>query len=223
MGRGGDRSELSDRAAEKYQRRLRSRVAILGTLADLHTEPIRYNLTTLTRLVGELGPDLLCAELRRDHWERGDWSQAPVEYREALIPLAQRTHIVIVPIQDGEGCKLVTPLEGSLLGPRQAIIRGLDGLLRGLQRLVDGPQGVNSGIFGHVCDMICALEACVCGAATRRAWDAANRELLENVLWAVRRDPGVRVLVTVDCRRRHRLVEWLRRSDEVELVDFWKL
>lgn len=216
-------TELPAHAEEMRGPRIKTRIAVLGTLAELHKEPIRYNLNTLARLVEELGPDLLCAELRRDQWERGDWSRMPVEYREALIPLAERTNIVIVPIQNGAGCELVAPREGPLLGLRRTILRGLDGVLRALQWLVDGPRGVNSGVFGHVCDMICALEAWTCGAATWRAWDAANRELWENILRAVRRDPGVRVLVTVDCRRRHRLVEWLRRSDEVELVDFWKL
>ena len=44
----------------------KTRVAVLGTLADLHREPIRYNLACLTDLVEELNPDLLFAELPRD-------------------------------------------------------------------------------------------------------------------------------------------------------------
>ena len=36
-------------------------------------------------------------------WEAGDVSDAPIEYREALIPLAARTNIVIVPIQECGG------------------------------------------------------------------------------------------------------------------------
>lgn len=199
----------------------KTRIALLGTLGDLHCESIRYNLASLTRLVEILNPDVLCAQLRRDHWERGQWNQVPVEYREALIPLAGRTDIVIVPIQNGEGGELAAPQQGSLLGPRRVIVRGLDGFLRTLQRLVDGPRGVNSSLFGRICTLICALEAWICGAATRQAWEAGNRELLDNILRVVQRDPGIRVLVTVDCRRRQRLAEWLRRRGEVELVDFW--
>jgi hypothetical protein len=198
-------------------------IAVLGTLAELHREPIRYNLACLTRLVEELNPDLLCAELRRDAWEGGDWATLPVEYREALIPLAARTNIVIVPIQGPAGCGLGAPQTGPVLGLRRSVARWLDDLLRWLQRRADGPYAINSGAFGHLCHAICLLEAWNGGVAVRRAWQAANRALLENILAAVRRDPGVRVLVSVDCRRRHQLAASLRHLDEVELVDVWKL
>jgi len=201
----------------------KTRIAVLGTLAELHREPIRYNLACLTRLVEELNPDLLCAELPREVWESGDTSDAPVEYREALIPLAARTNIVIVPIQGAAGCAPVTAQNGRMARPRRAILRRLDGLLRWFQRRADEPRAIHSGAFGHLCHTICLLEAWVGGPATRHAWDAANRVLLKNVLAAVRRDPGVRVLVTVDCRRWHQLVERLRHMDEVELVAYWEL
>jgi hypothetical protein len=129
----------------------KTRVAVLGTLADLHREPIRYNLACLTRLVEELNPDLLCAELPRALWERGDTSDAPIEYREALIPLAARTNIVIVPIQGQAGCQLVAPQAGPLLGVRRIIARWLDDLLRWLQRRASDPEAINSSGFGQCC------------------------------------------------------------------------
>lgn len=201
----------------------KTRVAVLGTLADLHREPIRYDLACLTDLVEELNPDLLFAELQREAWEAGDMSAAPIEYREALIPLAARTNIVIVPIQGAAGCESIMAQDGRMARPRRAILRWLDGLLRWFQLRADGPRAIHSGSFGHVCHTICLLEAWAGGPAARRAWDAANRTLLENVLAAVRRDPGVRVLITVDCHRWHQLVERLRHVDDVEVVDFWKL
>ena len=189
----------------------------------MHREPIRYNLACLTRLVEDLNPDLLCAELPRAAWESGDTSDAPVEYREALIPLAARTNIVIVPIQAAAGRELVMARDGRRARLRRAILRWLDGLLRWFQLRADGPRAIHSGAFGHLCHTICLLEAWVGGPATRHAWDAANRALLSNVLAAVRRDPGVRVLITVDCRRWHQLVERLRHVDEVELAAYWEL
>ena len=201
----------------------KTRIAVLGTLADLHRESIRYDLACLTHLVEELNPDLLFAELQREAWEAGDMSAAPIEYREALIPLAARTNIVIVPIQGAAGCHPVIAQDGRMAHPRRAILRWLDGLLRWFQLRADGPRAIHSGSFGHLCHTICLFEAWVGGPATRQAWDAANRALLENVLAAVRRDPGVRVLITVDCRRWHQLVERLRQVDDIEVVDFWKL
>jgi hypothetical protein len=201
----------------------KTRVAVLGTLAELHREPIRYNLACLTDLVEELNPDLLFAELHRDVWEAGDVSDVSIEYREALIPLAARTNIVIVPIQAAAGCEPVMAQDGRMARPRRAILRRLDGLLRWFQLRADGPRAIHSGSFGHLCHTICLLEAWVGGPATRQAWDAANRALLENVLTAVRHDPGVRVLITVDCRRWHQLVGSLRHVEEVELVAYWEL
>ena len=198
-------------------------LAVLGTLADLHREPIRYNLACLTDLVEQLNPDLLVAELQREAWEAGDVSAASIEYREALIPLAARTNIVIVPIQGAARCEPGMAQAAHMAYSRRAILRWLDGLLRWFQLRADGPRAIHSGSFGHICHTICLLEAWVGGASVRQAWDAANRALLENVLAAVRRDPGVRVLVTVDCRRSHQLAKRLRHMDEVELVAYWEL
>lgn len=50
------------------ERGLRSRVAVLGTLAELHKTTIQYDLKTLRRIVKDLQPDLLCAEIYPDDW-----------------------------------------------------------------------------------------------------------------------------------------------------------
>jgi len=93
-------------------------------------------------------------------------------------------------------------------------------MLRSLQRDAGTPEVINTGLFGHLCDAMCAITAWVCGEATRRAWQQANQQLYDNVVQAVRRDPGRRVLVTVDCRRRHQLEARLKALDEIELVHF---
>ncbi len=50
-----------------------------------------------------------------------------------------------------------------------------------------------------------------------------NEVILNNILAAVQRDPGRRVLVTVDCRRRHRLEKQLRRAPGIDLVFYQHL
>ena len=76
----------------------RTRLAILGTISDLHREPLAYDLNCLRSLVADLAPDLLCAEITREAWEGGDLSSATVEVREALAPVGAATDIVIVPV-----------------------------------------------------------------------------------------------------------------------------
>ncbi len=201
----------------------KSRVAVLGTLAELHQEPIKYNLKTLRQLVKEIEPDLLCAEIHPNDWQAGDLSQMSPEYREVLVPLARRTNIIIVPVSCSAERELVAPRGQHWLRLRQGIVRLLNGQLRLMQRLANGPETINSGSFGLFCDGMCSLTAWVCGPECRQAWDESNQAILDNVLAAIRRDPGSRVLVTVDCRRRHRLEHSLRDLSDVELVHYRQL
>ena len=46
-----------------------TRVAVLGTLAEFHREPIPYDLAALVRLVTDLGPDLLCLDMTPEQWQ----------------------------------------------------------------------------------------------------------------------------------------------------------
>lgn len=208
---------------EMFTPQNRSRVAIIGTLAELHNEPIAYDLRTLTRVVKALQPDLLCAEIYPEVWWSGDLSCLPPEYREALVPLAKRSDIIIVPVSSSQEADLLRPHGGPFLGLRRAIVAVLNSQLRLMQRLANGPRAINSGPFVLLCDGMCRLTAWVCGEQTQRLWDESNQALLENVAEALRRDPGRRVLITVDCRRARRLQQALRRLPEVDLVDFTRL
>ena len=206
--------------AVKGQAVNKSRVAVLGLLADLHQEPSQYDVKLLRRLVKTIQPDLLCAEIHPDDWQADDLSKAAPEYQGTLVPLSRRTGIVIVPVSGSSDRGLVVPRSGPLLSVRGGIVRWLNGLQRLLQRFAKGPDDVNSGLFDAICDGMCAINIRVGGAETQRAWDEGNRAILNNVLETVRRDPGRRVLVTVDCRRRRWLMSQLSCGSQVELVDY---
>lgn len=201
----------------------KSRVAVLGTLADLHQEPIRFNLKTLRRLVKELKPDLLCAEIHPNDWQRSDWDRMMPEYKEALVSLSRRSDIIIVPVSSSNERELIAPWDQRWYRLRSWIVRLLNGQLRFMQRVANGPRAINSGVFSWLCDGTCSLTAWVCGPEARQAWDKNNEVILNNILAAVQRDPGRRVLVTVDCRRRHRLEKQLRRAPGIDLVFYQHL
>lgn len=201
----------------------RSRVAVLGTLADLHREPIQYDLKTLRRVVKELDPDLLCAEIYPEDWRSGNVNHLSIEYREALVPLSRRTDIIIIPVSGSKEKELFKPRGGNLLGIRTFIVRLLNSQLRFMQRWANGPRAVNSGPFGWMCDQMCSLTAWICGPQARKDWDQANQVIVGNILAAIRRDPGRRVLVTVNCRLRHRLEQSLGRIADVDLVNYRNL
>ncbi len=198
-----------------------SRVALLGTMSELHLEPVSYDLARLSSIVAGLAPDLLCAEITRAAWEGGDLSQAAVEVREALAPVVAATDVVLVPVAP-------SPQRFTDFAPQsgwqRAMVKTFDSLLRWGQRRAGTPRAVNGSLFGAFCHTVCALTERSWSAAERHAWNEQNEAIAANILQAVRRDPGRRVLVAVQCQRIHKLRPLLRRHDEsLEIVAFDKL
>ena len=199
----------------------RSRVGILGTLSEFHLQPIDYDLECLRRLVVDLAPDLLCAEITREVWERGDLSQAALEVREALAPVVALTDTVLVPVAASwERFEDLVPAEGW----RRKAVAVFDRALRQAQRAANRPQAVNSALFENICHTVCALTELAWTPRERALWDAQNAVMAENICQAVRNDPGRRVLVAVQCQRVHKLEPLLKRQRKIlELVNYWEL
>lgn len=202
---------------------IESRVAVLGLLADLHQEPVQYDLKSLRRLVKTIHPDLLCAEIDPEDWEVRDLGRVSPEYRESLVPLARRTDIVVVPVRASSQRDMLLPEKGPFRTLRRFVVRALNRMQRRLLGLARGPQDLNSGKLDLLCDGMCALSMRISGSPARQAWEAANQAMLDNILVAIQRDPGRRVLVTVDCRRRRWLMQKLAGQVGVELVEYHQL
>jgi hypothetical protein len=197
----------------------KTRLALLGTLAELHTQPIRYDLAELTRIVADTQPDLLGVEIARVEFERGDLTHAPLEVREALVPIACRSNTVIAPI----GATAPDELRAPQSSARARVIRALDTVLNGLQRTANDARQVNSAMVSHACGIICSLEEMTCGQRGRRAWEETNAAMLSNIVAMAQRDPATRILVAVQCRRKHWLHAKLKKQPEIELVNYWEL
>lgn len=190
-------------------------VAVLGTLAEFHREPIPYDLAALVDLVAAIRPDLLCLDLSPEQWRTRDFGGLPPEYREALLPLARRTDIVVVPVGD----------EGPPLEPTGPGWRGwaIDRLRRGLARLQKGAPSaaaVNEGPRHHAADLLYGLMARLGTGNVRAAWGDHTTRLVEGVGDVVARDPGRRVLVVVNTRHCHHVRRALAARPEIRLVRF---
>lgn len=196
----------------------RTSVAVLGTLAEFHRAPIPYDLGALVRLVTELRPDLLCLDLTPDQWRRHDFGQLPPEYRDALLPLAHQTDIVIVPIADD-----VPPVEPTAHGWRGQGIATLRRGLGYLHRAAPGPAAVNGGPRHFIADLLYALIAVLAGRETRRAWRVHTEHLVGQVQATARHDPGCRLLVAVNVRHCHHIRRALRKRRGVQVVPYWRL
>jgi len=197
----------------------KTRIALLGTLAELHKQPIHYDLVELARIVAETQPDLLGVEVERDDFERDDLSRAPLEVREALIPLARRSDTVIVPIGAGSPDELRAAGDG--IGA--VLIRMLDAALVVVQKTANDAHRVNSALVSHTCGLICHLEEHTCGERGRRAWAMTNEKMLTNIVAMAERDPRARILVAVQCRRKHWLEPKLRKMPDITLMNYWEL
>ncbi|HEY4724253.1 MAG TPA: hypothetical protein VII92_20525 [Anaerolineae bacterium] len=196
----------------------RTPIAVLGTLAEFHREPIPYDLGALVRLVNRLRPDLLCLDMTPDQWQRRDFAELPPEYREGLLPLAHQTDIVVVPI--GEKRSLEEPTAS---GWRGRIIAVLRKALAYLQRTSPGPAAINEGWRHHVADTLYSTIAWFAGDDAHRAWQAHTAHLTQQVLEIARRDPGCRVLVVVNVRHCHHIRAALKKYPIVNVVKYSEL
>ncbi len=196
----------------------KSAVAVLGTLADFHREPIPYNLGALVHLVRDLQPDLLCLDMTKEEWAARDFAELPLEYREALVPLAGQTDIVVVPVAD----ERPSP-EPALQGVRAMIGKRVKHALAYLQRSAPSPAAINQGLRHHLANDLYEILAGLEGGDLRRNAILHASRLAWNVVQTVRRDPGRRVLVVVNVRYCHYLRRYLRSYVDLQVVPFPEL
>lgn len=188
-------------------------VAVLATIGELHREALTYDLRALVQLVTGMRPDLLCLDLTPDQWRRRDAADLPPEYREALLPLADETDIVVVPIA-GESL-LEDP---AAMGWRGIALRPLHAWFARLQCTAPGPAALSRGPRLVVANLLYGLMAALAGNGTRSRWQAYAAELAQRVIDTVRRDPGRRVLVAVGARHCHQVCRALEQYPEVRIV-----
>lgn len=196
----------------------RTSVAVLGTLAEFHREPIPYDLPALVRLVTALRPDLLCLDLTEQQWQQRDFGDLPPEYRDALLPLAHQTDMVIVPVGGAR-----PPAQPTAPGWRgRAISRMRESLAR-LHRAAPGPAAVNSGPRHFIADQLYESILLLAGQQARRAWKAHTHDLVRRVIDVTRRDPQATVLVVVNVRHCHHMRRALRKHASIKLVSYRSL
>ncbi|HOU44926.1 MAG TPA: hypothetical protein PLU04_11420 [Anaerolineaceae bacterium] len=103
------------------------------------------------------------------------------------------------------------------------MMRALNGLQRISWEFINHPATVNSDAYTQCCNLTCAAELSLYGQTAKKNWQEANDTILKNILETLTRDPGRRVLVTIDCRRRQWLVKQLAQTPMLDLVHYNEL
>jgi hypothetical protein len=198
----------------------KTRLALLSTLSDMHTQSIQYNLAVLTKIVDQVAPDLMCVEMPQNEWETGNLEGAPLEVQHSLLPLAELSQVVVIPVApDTHQFNDFAPKTGW----RARLAHGLDQALRRAQRTANSPEAIHAWLFEGICHTLCILNELSWDVKARQAWVAQNQSILDNILQAVRRDPGRRMLVAAQCQRIHWLEPRLKQALDIELVDYREL
>jgi hypothetical protein len=198
-----------------------TRLAILQTMGGLHKEPLRYDIARLKKMVIDLSPDLLCADVTRAAWENGDLSLSSLEIQEALAPACDLTDTVFVPVAPDDQ-EFGTFQAKS--GWRSKFSRTFDRLLRWGQRTANSPEALHGMTFQLFCHSICAMDEITWKKDDLVAYHSRTQALADNIIRAIQRDPGGRVLVVVQCQWHHRLEPLLKEKvDWLKIVDYLAL
>jgi len=197
---------------------VKTSVSVLGTLAEFHEEPISYDLQALVSLVTDIKPDFLCLDMTQEQWEQRDFGGLPPEYREALLPLAEQSDIVVAPIGETAAKPNI-----EATGWRGAIITLLRKGLAYVQRTAPGPDAINHGLRHELANWFYhGIQGLADNDVGRGRAEHVNH-LTEQVLLLAERDPGTRVLVVVNVQYCHHIRPILKEHPAIQEVRYSQL
>ncbi len=195
-----------------------TKIAVLGTLAEFHREPIPYDMPALLDLVADINPDLLCLDMTQDQWQSQAFDDLPPEYQEALLPLAHQTDIVVAPIAGGQA-----PPKPEAGGWRGATIQWLRNRIATIQRTASGPDAINQGWRHHLANQLYDVTRRLSVGELEKATREHTDHLTQAALQVARRDPGARVLVVVNVQYCHIIRERLRQYEDIAVTTYTDL
>ncbi len=195
-----------------------TQIAVLGTLAEFHQDPLPYDLTALVDLVAEIHPDLLCLDISLEQWQRQDFSNLPAEYSEALLPLAAQTDIVVVPVGGPE----MMP-QATAVGWRDGLIGWARRFLAQMQATAPGPDAINQGWRHELGNMLYGLARKLAGSAVNHAYHAHIDQLSQAALHVAKNNPGSRILVVTNIQYCHHIRPQLREQPGIQVKTYYEL
>ena len=195
-----------------------TRIAVLGTLTEFHADPLPYDLQALVDLVAGINPDLLCLDMTLAQWQQKEFDSLPAEYREALLPLAAQTDMVIVPI----GGELEMP-RATAVGWRNHLIGHIRTLLGWVQTNAPTPDAINQGWRHELANVLYGLSRHLAGSAAREAYHIHIEELTQATRQVAMNNPGNRILVVTNIQYCHHIRPQLRQQPAIHETTYMNL
>ncbi len=195
-----------------------TQIAVLGTLAEFHRDPLPYDLTALVDLVAEINPDLLCLDISLEQWQQQDFSSLPAEYSEALLPLAEQTDIVVVPIGGAQ-----TMPQATAVGWRGILISVVRKLLTWMQSSTPGPDAINQGWRHELGNVLYGLARTLSGSQVSHAYHAHIDQLSQAARRVAENNPGSRILVVTNIQYCHHIRPQLRERPQIQMKIYSEL
>lgn len=188
-----------------------TQIAVLGTLAEFHQDPLPYDLTALVELVAEINPDLLCLDISLEQWQQRDFSSLPPEYGEALLPLAAQTDIVVVPI----GGEQTMP-HATAVAWRGVLIGWARKMLGWMQASAPGSDAINQGWRHHWGNALYSVVRSLAGKEVNHAYHAHIDQVSQAALQVAQNNPGNRILVVTNIQYCHHIRPQLQHTGLTE-------
>ncbi len=197
---------------------MRTRIAVLGTMAEFHNEAILLERSSLLELVATVNPDLLCLDITPKQWHERDFDRLPSEYRQALLPLASQTDIVVAPI--GEN---VAPPNRVLGGWKHLVINWLHNWINLIQCTTPKLTTANLGWRLDLVNYLYYIIQWLSGSNVNREARTHIDNLAQEILALSQRDPNTRILVVVNVQYCYVIQKRLRKCKELNITTCSKL
>lgn len=203
-------------------------VFVVGTLYRRHETVPTYDLDALKRVITAIAPDVLVLDCTPQEIRDRTVHASKIEYAQVIFPLVQAGHYKVYPAEPDEPMfsEIVKATAAAHQTFQQTKVEDFGAFQEYvkttyavLARHWRSPAEVNDDLTGRVLGAKKALEGQLVGDVAASGSDRWNQHWTDSILRAVAENPGKRVLALTGIENRYWIVDALRRSAEVQLID----
>lgn len=194
-----------------------AKVVVLSTLHQIHHRVSGYSYQRLIRILEQLKPDIIAAELTDDDIASLRDQSVKTEYQLAVFPYIRRTGVPLVAIEPTEPryselVGLMRNATKSAKTVRPERYKTLTGFTNTLYdhlyaRWTDACS-VQSETTDALFEVKHRFQNDVLGKDEKQGWEGWNQEMASRIASAARRNPGKRIVVLVGAEHGY----WIRQS-----------